>query len=82
MEFVKYTAEGPVGVITISRPEALNALNDQVIRQLDAVLSDLDLEQIPQDAVDAYYQTEAPHRMYIGEVIDILYGNESDNASL
>ena len=46
MEFVKYTAEGPVGVITISRPEALNALNDQVIRQLDAVLSDLDLEQI------------------------------------
>ena len=43
---------------------------------------DLDLEQIPQDAVDAYYQTEAPHRMYIGEVIDILYGNESDNASL
>ena len=43
---------------------------------------DLDLEQIPQDAVDAYYQTEAPHRMYIGEVIDILYGNDSDNASL
>lgn len=43
---------------------------------------DLDLEQIPQDAVDAYYQTEAPNRMYIGEVIDILYGNESDNASL
>ena len=23
---------------------------------------DLDLEQIPQDAVDTYYQTEAPHR--------------------
>ena len=43
---------------------------------------DLDLEQIPQDAVDAYYHAEAPHRMYIGEVIDILYGNESDNASL
>ena len=43
---------------------------------------DLDLEQIPQDAVDTYYQTEAPHRMYIGEVIDILYGNESDNTSL
>ena len=43
---------------------------------------DLDLEQIPQDEFYAYYQTEAPHRMYIGEVIDILYGNESDNASL
>ena len=43
---------------------------------------DLDLEQIPQDVVDTYYQTEAPPRMYIGEVIDILYGNESDNASL
>ena len=33
---------------------------------------DLDLEQIPQDAVDTYYKTEAPHRMYIGEGIDIL----------
>ncbi|MDD3193521.1 MAG: flavin reductase [Oscillospiraceae bacterium] len=32
---------------------------------------DLDLNQIPQDAIDAYYQTEAPHRMYIGEVVGI-----------
>ena len=33
---------------------------------------DLDLAQIPADAVKTYYQTEAPHRMYIGEVIDVI----------
>ncbi len=33
---------------------------------------DLDLERIPTDAVASYYQTEEPHRMYIGEVVGIL----------
>jgi enoyl-CoA hydratase len=31
---LKYHQEGPVGVLTISRPEALNALNDQVTFEL------------------------------------------------
>ncbi len=33
---------------------------------------DLDLNAIPQDAIDRYYKSEAPHTMYIGEVVDIL----------
>lgn len=33
---------------------------------------DLDLNAMPQDAVDRYYQGEAPHTMYIGEVVDII----------
>lgn len=35
---------------------------------------DLDASRIPEDALDRYYKTEAPHRMYIGEVVDIIKG--------
>ena len=38
MGFVKYEQDGFIGVITINRPEALNALNTEVIQDLDAVL--------------------------------------------
>ena len=37
MSFVTYEQDGYVGVITINRPEALNALNVQVLKDLDAV---------------------------------------------
>ena len=46
MAFVEFEAKGQVGVLTINRPEALNALNDQVISQLDQVLDAIDLETI------------------------------------
>ena len=32
---------------------------------------DLDIEKIPAELVDHYYQSEAPHRMFVGEVIEI-----------
>ena len=38
MAFVEFEQRGPVGIVTMNRPEALNALNDQVLRDLDAVL--------------------------------------------
>ena len=38
MAFVELEKKGAVGVITMNRPEALNALNDQVLRDLDGVL--------------------------------------------
>ena len=44
MAFVELEKKGAVGVITMNRPEALNALNDQVLRDLDGVL-----EQVEQD---------------------------------
>lgn len=38
MEFVRYEEKGPIGIITIDRPKALNALNSQVFSDLDAAL--------------------------------------------
>lgn len=35
-------------------------------------VQDLDVSQMPEDAIKNYYQTEAPHRMYIGEVIKVI----------
>ena len=46
MEFVTYEAEGQIGLITISRPKALNALNSAVLGELDEVLDAVDLEEI------------------------------------
>lgn len=42
MSFVTLEQKGPVGIITMNRPEALNALNDQVLRDLDAVLDQVE----------------------------------------
>ena len=35
---------------------------------------DLDTENMPAEVVRAFYTTEAPHRMYIGEVVDVIKG--------
>ena len=46
MEFVTYEAEGQIGLITICRPKALNALNSAVLGELDEVLDAVDLDEI------------------------------------
>ncbi len=46
MEFITYETEGQVGIITINRPKALNALNSTVLEELDAVLDSVDQEQV------------------------------------
>ena len=43
MEFITYEQEGFVGVITINRPKALNAVNSQVLDELNATLDAVDL---------------------------------------
>ena len=35
VRYVKYIQDGTVGRVTISRPDALNALNQSVVKQLD-----------------------------------------------
>ena len=45
MSFVKVEKQGHVAVMTISRPEALNALNSQVLTDLDAAI-----DQVENDA--------------------------------
>ena len=44
MEFVKYEQKGFVGIVTIDRPKALNALNSQVLGELEATFDAIDLE--------------------------------------
>ena len=46
MEFINYEVEGMVGVITINRPKALNALNSQVLTELNETLNYVDLEAV------------------------------------
>lgn len=46
MEFITYEVTGQVGTITINRPKALNALNSQVLEELDATLDAVDLEAV------------------------------------
>lgn len=33
---------------------------------------DLDTAHMPPEVVDTYYRTEAAHRMYVGEVVDVI----------
>lgn len=46
MEFVTYEVEGAVGLITINRPQALNALNSQVLEELDEAFAGVDLNTV------------------------------------
>ena len=44
MEFVTYEQEGFVGIVTINRPQALNALNSQVLEELLSTFDSIDLD--------------------------------------
>ena len=46
MAFVEIEEKGDVGVLRINRPEAMNALNGEVLSQLDRILETLDLGKI------------------------------------
>lgn len=46
MKFITYEVEGQIGIITINRPKALNALNSAVLDELDKTLDAVDQEAI------------------------------------
>ena len=46
MSYVTTVQEGPVLTLTLDRPEALNALNGQVLEDLDAALDRVDLDAV------------------------------------
>ena len=45
-EFIKYEEEGEISILTINRPKALNALNSQVLEELDKTLDAIDTNKI------------------------------------
>lgn len=46
MEFVKYEEKGMIGIITISRENALNALNSQVLDEIEKTFDSVDINNI------------------------------------
>ncbi len=59
-EYIKYEQDGFVGVITIDRPKALNALNSQVLEELEETFKAIDL-----DAVRAVVITGAGEKSFV-----------------
>ncbi len=60
MEFVTYEQDGFVGVVTINRPKALNALNSEVLKEIEATFDAVDL-----DATRAVVLTGAGDKSFV-----------------
>ena len=60
MEFITYEQEGQVGIVTINRPKALNALNSQVLEEIEAAFKAINL-----DAVRAVILTGAGEKSFV-----------------
>ena len=45
-QFIKYEEDKTTAILTINRPKALNALNSQVLDEIDKTLDDIDLNKI------------------------------------
>ena len=45
-QFIKYEEEGTIAILTINRPKALNALNTQVLEELNKTLDLIDIKKI------------------------------------
>lgn len=44
--FIKYEEDGTTAILTINRPKALNALNSQILDELDKTLDSIDTNKI------------------------------------
>ena len=60
MEFITYEQEGQVGIVTINRPKALNALNSQVLEEIEATFKAIDV-----DVVRAVILTGAGEKSFV-----------------
>ena len=45
-QFIKYEEEQTTAILTINRPKALNALNSQVLEEIDKTLNNIDVNKI------------------------------------
>ena len=66
MDFVCHAVSGPVGTITIDRPDAMNAVSPAVIDGLNAALDDLNRAV----ALDANCAEAYKHRAVVYAAID------------
>ena len=46
MGYVDYESKGQIGIITINRPKALNALNSEVLDELKTVVESIDMKEV------------------------------------
>ena len=46
MKYIKYETEENYAVLTVSRPEALNALNTEVLKELNEVIDSVDTTSV------------------------------------
>lgn len=46
MEFIMYEEQNNIAIITMNRPKALNALNTNVLKELDKVLDEVNIDRI------------------------------------
>ena len=60
MEFITYEVEGQIGIITINRPKALNALNSAVLDELDKTL-----DAVNQEAIRCLILTGAGEKSFV-----------------
>ena len=45
-QFIKYEEDQTTAILTINRPKALNALNSQVLEEIDKTLNNIDVNKI------------------------------------
>ena len=76
MGFVDYAVDGQVGVITINRPKALNALNSDVLTDLAAVLDGVDPSIMGVGPVAATKKVLAKTGMTVDD-FDLIEANEA-----
>ena len=43
-ETIEYETRGPIGLVTLNRPDRLNAINEQMLDDLDAVLDAIEAD--------------------------------------
>ena len=70
MSFVNYEVQGAVAILTINRPEALNALNSQVLSDLDEAITRVEAD----DSVHAVILTGAGRSFVAGADIGEMKG--------
>ena len=65
--------DGAAGLTPVAAGEGVTYAQAEVTLLCRKIYrQDLDPAHMPPEVVDTYYRTEAAHRMYVGEVVDVI----------